>query len=195
MKKTGKTGRKELFMTAKDKKELNVAGTIVGFMRGDTIVIDPDEFRKRAAIRNKEFYESAKDEDKKPESQTMEKDQEGSDAEKLSNGIVEFLAESAANSFAEIMDVIPDDLGEIILDLLNQADSEMFVNLLQAIFSIAGMEYAAEQLELMKYCYEYDDFAYCCFEDEFIDNDATEEYFTAQLFKDLLQEEHDGKRR
>ena len=189
------TGRKELFMTAKDKKELNIAGTIVGFMRGDTIVIDPEEYRKKAAIRNKEFYESAKDEDEKPESQTMEKDQEGSDAEKLSNSIVEFLAESAANSFAEIMDVIPDDLREIILDLLNQADSEMFVSLLQAVFSIAGMDYAAEQLELMKYCYEYDDCAYYYFEDEFIDNDATESYFTEQLFRDLLQEEHCGKQR
>ena len=35
-------------MNAKDKEKLDVAGTIVGFMKGDTIVIDPDEFRRRA---------------------------------------------------------------------------------------------------------------------------------------------------
>ena len=39
-------------MNAKDKEKLDVAGTIVGFMKGDTIVIDPDEFRRRADIKN-----------------------------------------------------------------------------------------------------------------------------------------------
>ena len=48
-------------MNAKDKEKLDVAGTIVGFMKGDTIVIDPDEFRRRADIKNKEFYEVEKD--------------------------------------------------------------------------------------------------------------------------------------
>jgi hypothetical protein len=101
-----------------------------------------------------------------------------------------------SHSFAEIIDVIPEELTVVILDLLNEADSEMFVRLLQAVFSIAGMDYAAEQLELMEYCYEYDDCAYYYFEDEFIDNDAIEAYFTAQLFRDLLQDEHgNGKRR
>ena len=42
-------------MNAKDKEKLDVAGTIVGFMKGDTIVIDPDEFRRRADIKNKEL--------------------------------------------------------------------------------------------------------------------------------------------
>ena len=59
--------RKELFMNAKDKEKLDVAGTIVGFMKGDTIVIDPDEFRRRADIKNKEFYEVEKDTERKEE--------------------------------------------------------------------------------------------------------------------------------
>ena len=53
--------RKELFMSAKDKEKLNMAGTIVSLLKGDTIVIDPDEFRRRADIKNKEFYEVEKD--------------------------------------------------------------------------------------------------------------------------------------
>jgi hypothetical protein len=32
--------RKELFMNAKDKEKLNMAGTIVSLLKGDTIVID-----------------------------------------------------------------------------------------------------------------------------------------------------------
>ena len=167
-------------MNVKDKEKLKLAGTIVSFAKGDPIVIDPEEYEKKFGNKKKE----------------VETEQTETDAEKLSVGIVEFLAESAANSFAEILQVIPEDMAEVILDLLNKADSEMFVTLLQTVFSLAGMEYAAEQLELIEYCYEYDDCAYFYFEDEFIDNDAVEAYFTEQLFKDLLQDEHgNGKRR
>ena len=59
--------RKELFMSAKDKEKLNMAGTIVSLLKGDTIVIDPDEFRRRADIKNKEFYEVEKDTERKEE--------------------------------------------------------------------------------------------------------------------------------
>ena len=167
-------------MNAKDKEKQNLARTIVSFTKGDPIVIDPKSYEKKSESKNKE----------------TETNQTERDVEKLSAGIVEFMADSAANSFAEIIDVIPEELTVIILDILNEADSEMFVSLLQSVFSIAGMDYAAEQLELMEYCYEYDDCAYYYFEDEFIDNDAVEAYFTEQLFKDLLQDEHgNGKRR
>ena len=117
-------------------------------------------------------------------------------AEELSAGIAEFLADSAANSLAEIIEVITDDLAEVIIDLLDQVDPEMFVRMLQAVFSMAGMEHAADQLELLKLCSEYDENAYCCFQDEFMDNDSTEPYFTEQLFRNLLPDEDgDGKRR
>ena len=123
-------------MNAKDKEKLKLAGTIVSFAKGDPVVIDPEEYKKEFGNKKKE----------------VETEQTETDAEKLSVGIIEFLAESAANRFAEILDVIPEDMAEVILDLLNKADSEMFVTLLQTVFSLAGMEYAAEQLELIEYC-------------------------------------------
>ena len=61
MEEPGKTGRKESFMNAKDKEKLKLAGTIVSFMNSDPIIIDPEEFRKRADIKNKEFYEVERD--------------------------------------------------------------------------------------------------------------------------------------
>ena len=56
MKKTGKTGRKELFMNAKTKAKKTIMNALLGG-EADILVVDPIRYRQMADIRNKEFYE------------------------------------------------------------------------------------------------------------------------------------------
>ena len=92
--------RKELFMNAKDKEKLNMAGTIVSLLKGDTIVIDPDEFRKRADIKNKEFYEVEKDTERKE----GKKAPGLTDAEMLCCDIAIHIAHKTAARFEDMAD-------------------------------------------------------------------------------------------
>ena len=113
------------------------------------------------------------------------------DAEDLSAYIAEFLADSAANSFKEAMSNLSEEKAAAISGHISYADSESLVKILQTIFIMADMKYAARQLDLLEFCYSYDESAYYYFEDEFYNNEAVEPYFTVQFFKILSQDDED----
>jgi|BioPla2DNA2_1021312.scaffolds.fasta_scaffold289742_1 hypothetical protein len=54
-------------MNAKDKKKLSIMKSMIRQMKTDVVVIDPDEYRKLADIKSKEFYEVEKDTERKEE--------------------------------------------------------------------------------------------------------------------------------
>ncbi|XOQ53056.1 MAG: hypothetical protein ACFWT7_06720 [Succiniclasticum sp.] len=54
-------------MNAKDKKKLSIMKSMIRQMKTDVVVIDPDEYRKLADIKSKEFYEVEKDTERKKE--------------------------------------------------------------------------------------------------------------------------------
>ena len=110
------------------------------------------------------------------------------DAEDLSAYIAEFLADSAANSFKEVMNNLSEEKAAAIAGLISYADSESLVKILQTIFIMADMRYAAKQLDLLEFCYSYDESAYYYFEDEFYDNEVLEPYFAVKFLKILGQD-------
>ena len=116
------------------------------------------------------------------------------DAEDLSAYIAEFLADSAANSFKEAMSNLPDEKADDIAGLISYADSESLVKILQTIFIMADMRYAAKQLDLLEFCYSYDESAYYYFEDEFYDNEVLEPYFAVKFLKILGQDAAEPER-
>jgi len=138
-------------MNAKDKEKLNMAGTIVSLLKGDTIVIDPDEFRRRADIKNKEFYEVEKDtgckEEKKVPGLT--------DAEMLCCDIAIHIAHKTAARFEDMADGMEMSTLKQIVRRIEDADPESVVPMLQAMFLARGMVDIAEDLDMLELCSKY----------------------------------------
>ena len=99
MKKTGKTGRKELFMNAKTKEKKTIMNALLGG-EADILVVDPIKYRQMADIKNKEFYEVEKDKECKEEKKVPGL----TDAELLCCDIAIHIAHKTAARFEDMAD-------------------------------------------------------------------------------------------
>ena len=147
-------------MNAKAKEKLDVAGTIVSFMKGDTIVIDPDEFRRRADIKNKEFYEVEKD-----------------------------TAHKTAARFEDLADGMAISTLKQIVRRIEDAEPESVAPMLQTMFLARGMVDIAEDLDMLELCSKYDEDTFFVFYDILFDMDIFEWFSIENMFDDFHNED------
>ena len=108
---------------------------------------------------------------------------------KLAYRIASCIAEVTAERFAEaVSDMEPEAIEEIMMRLQN-ADSEALVGMLQVLFIAKGMKYAAEDLDILIECDEFEDISYFLFQDELAD---TKEFEWFRLKCMLENQIHEG---
>ena len=177
--------RKELFMNAKDKEKLNMAGTIVSLLKGDTIVIDPDEFRRRADIKNKEFYEVEKDTGCKEEKKVPRL----TDAEMLCCDIAIHIAHKTAARFEDMADGMEMSTLKQIVRRIEEAEPETIAPMLQTMFLARGMVDAAKDLDILELCFRYDEDTYYLSYDILFDTDIFDWLSIENMFDDFHNED------
>ena len=172
-------------MSAKDKEKLNMAGTIVSLLKGDTIVIDPDEFRKRADIKNKEFYEVEKDTERKE----GKKAPGLTDAEMLCCDIAIHIAHKTAARFEDLADGMAISTLKQIVRRIEDAKPESVAPMLQTMFLARGMVDIAEDLDMLELCSKYDEDTFFVFYDILFDTDIFEWFSIENMFDDFHNED------
>ena len=181
MEKPGKTGRKESLMNEQEKKEekLRMIKALTGGLKSEVIVIDPEEFRKRADIKNKEFYE-------------VEKDVKGKDeideSETLSCDIIIRIADRTASRFEDMADGMEMSTLKQIVRRIEDAEPETVAPMLQTMFLARGMVDAAEDLDILELCFKYDEDTYYLFYDILFDSDIFDWFSIENMFDDYRNE-------
>ena len=166
-------------MNAKDKEKLKLAGTIVSFMNSDPIIIDPEEFRKRADIKNKEFYEVEKD---------VKAEDEIDESETLSCDIIIRIADKTAERFEDMADGMEMSTLKQLVRRIEDAEPETVAPMLQTMFLARGMVDAAEDLDMLELCFKYDEDTYYLFYDILFDSDIFDWFSIENMFDDYRNE-------
>ena len=91
--------------------------------------------------------------------------------EEMSNLIMSQLAISAYESFEEMTDGMDANTVEEIILRMKYADNSEAVRMLQSMFLVTGNVRAAEELDLIGICADFDDSAYDVFIDELFDTE------------------------
>lgn len=176
-------------MTAKDKEKLKIMKSMVGQMKSDVIVIDPDEFRKRANIKNKEFYEVEKEAESKKENNAPGL----SDAEILCCDIVIHIAHKTAERFEDMADGMEMSILKQIVRRIEDADPESVVPMFQTMFLARGMVDIAEDLDMLEICSKYDEEAFFVFYDVLFDTGIFEWFSVENMFDDFRNGDEQNK--
>ena len=114
---------------------------------------------------------------------------EFSPAEKLAYNIADHLAEVTAERFSEMIDGLDMDIAKQIVRRLQASDAEALVGMLQEMFLIKGMAHAAEELDLLKECEEYEESIYWRFQDTLSDQDVFEWFRINSMIENCGDEE------
>ena len=194
--KTGNTGRKELIMTAKDKEKLKIAKITIGKVKDDLIVLDPENFRARADILNKEFYEAGKGEKDKantPDNEVKMVD-DCADEEQMSFDIVMKLAFMTEERFEDIVFEMGIATVKQLVRRIEETDPETAVKMLQTMFLTYGKTDMACALDILNICAEHDEDTYCYFMDALFDSDIFDWFSVENMFDDYREDEPDDNR-
>lgn len=146
-------------------------------IKKDKDVIAKEEERKEADKLNEEFYNLEPPEGE-PDEIMEGPDWELSPIDDMSIQITGYLADLTSERFAEMADGMDADTIKQIIRRLNGADHETGVRMLQAMFLIRGMEYAAEDLDILSIIEDFDEGVYDFFIDDLIDTDFFEWFLT-----------------
>ena len=93
---------------------------------------------------------------------------------RLAYNIADHLAEVTAERFSSMIDGLEMDIARQIVRRLQASDAEALVGMLQEMFLIKGMIYAAEELDLLKECEKYEESIYWRFQDILSEQDVYE---------------------
>ena len=119
----------------------------------------------------------------------IETSDELSPAGKLAYNIADCLAEATAERFSEMIDGVDMDTAKQIVRRLQASDAEALVGMLQEMFLIKGMVHAAEELDLLEECEEYEESIYWRFQDTLSDQDVFEWFRINSLIENCGDEE------
>lgn len=184
MKKTGKTGRKELFMNAKTKEKKTIMNALLGG-EADILVVDPIKYRQMADIKNKEFYEVEKDKECKEEKKVPGL----TDAELLCCDIAIHIAHKTAARFEDMADGMEMSTLKQIVRRIEDADPESVVPMLQTMFLARGMVDITEDLDMLELCSKYDEDTFFVFYDILFDTDIFDWFSIENMFDDFHSED------
>ena len=95
-----------------------------------------------------------------------------SPAGQLAYNIADHLAEVTAERFSEMIDGMDMDIAMQIVRRLQASDAESMVGMLQEMFLVKGMVHAAEELDLLRECEEYEESVYWRFLDVLSDREV-----------------------
>lgn len=112
-----------------------------------------------------------------------------SPAGKLAYNIADRLAEATAERFSEMIDGVDMDTAKQIVRRLQASDAEALVGMLQEMFLIKGMVHAAEELDLLKECEEYEESIYWRFQGTLSDQDVFEWFRINSMIENCGDEE------
>ena len=102
--------------------------------------------------------------------------------EELSCRVAGHLAFMAAERFEPIADEMGMEAAKKFVTRIEISDYKTAVRMLQAMFLAKGMVHAAEELDIMDHCEEYDNDAYFIFMDSLFDTDIFDWYSIENLF-------------
>ena len=97
-----------------------------------------------------------------------------SPAGRLAYNIADHLAEVTAERFSDMIDGMDMEIAKQIVRRLQAADAEALVGMLQEMFLVKGMVHAAEELDLLSECEEYEESIYWRFQDMISDQEVFE---------------------
>lgn len=95
-----------------------------------------------------------------------------SSAGRLAYNIADHLAEVTADRFSEMIDGMEMDIAKQIVRRLQVSDAEALVGMLQEMFLVKGMVHAAEELDILRQCEEFEDSIYWRFQDMLADQEV-----------------------
>ena len=135
-----------------------------------------DEEKKMAQELNEAIEKHQQDEEDGlfDEFDEPEKKHELSPAGRLAYNIADHLAEVTAERFSEMIDGMEMDIAKQIVRRLQASDAEALVGMLQEMFLVKGMVHAAEDLDILSECEEYEESIYWHFQDILSDQEVFE---------------------
>ena len=133
--------------------------------------------------------EEEKEEDKEKENEDLFIFDELKPEEELSFGIAAHLSAMVAERFEPIAEAIGMEATKKLVVRIENTDPATAVNMLQAMFLSNGMVHAAEELDILDYCSEYDVDVYNDFIDCLFDTDIFDWYSIESLFDEFRKED------
>lgn len=198
MRKAGRTGREELFMNAKDKEKKKLISCLLGNAGCETITVDPEEYRERADILNKTFYENGKEGADKPEVPIPETGpsecEDLSDEEQMSCDIAMQLAFMTEERFEDLVDDLTFRTVKKLVRRIGNSDPKSAVKMLQSMFLTYDMADMADALDILNICADYDEDAYSVFVQVLFDTDVFDWFSVECMLDDYDEGESDDTR-
>ena len=130
-----------------------------------------DDEKKLAAELN-EAIEKQKREEADDCEEGIEDFNELSQAGRLAYNIADHLAEVTAERFSDMIDGMEMDIAKQIVRRLQANDAEALVGMLQEMFLLKGMVYAAEDLDILRDCEDFEESIYWRFQDTLSDQEV-----------------------
>lgn len=146
-------------------------------IKKDKDVIAKEEERKEADKLNEEFYNTGIPEEM-TDDVSDESEWELSSVEDMSIQIAGYLSELTSERFAAMVDGMEVDTIKQIVGRLNGAGHEEAVRMMQAMFLISGMEYAAEDLDILSFIEDFDECVYDFFINDIFSTDFFDWFLT-----------------
>ena len=146
-------------------------------IKKDKDVIAKEEERKEADKLNEEFYNTGIPEEMTDDA-SDESEWELSPVEDMSIQIAGYLSDLTSERFAAMVDGMEVDTIKQIVGRLNGAGHEEAVRMMQAMFLISGMEYAAEDLDILSFIEDFDECVYDFFIDDIFSTDFFDWFLT-----------------
>ena len=145
-------------------------------------VITKEEKREEADRLRDEFYKAG-NESFEQETDDMEM----TPVEELTGLIISQLVYSAYRSFDEMIDGLAIATIKDILCRMNHSSNDLAVRMLQSMFLITGNVSAAEELDIIGICAEFDDSAYDLFIDELFQTDLFDWFLVEKCLEDAYE--------
>ena len=141
-----------------------------------------DDEKKLAAELN-EAIEKQKREEADDCEEGIEDFNELSQAGRLAYNIADHLAEVTAERFSDMIDGMEMDIAKQIVRRLQANDAEALVGMLQEMFLLKGMVHAAEDLDILRDCEDFEESIYWRFQDTL----SNQEVFTFFRVKCMIE--------
>ena len=107
----------------------------------------------------------------------------------LAYNIADHLAEVTAERFSEMIDGMDMDIAMQIVRRLQASDAESMVGMLQEMFLVKGMVHAAEELDLLRECEEYEESVYWRFLDVLSDREVFAFFRVKNMIENCSEED------